>query len=92
MLAVLNGADALIFTAGIGENSSEVRSAACANFRFLGLQLDFDKNRLPLQQDVDIATDTSKLRVLVVRAQEDWAIAQECWRLVGDSQRSPSRN
>jgi acetate kinase len=90
MLAVLNGADALIFTAGIGENSSEVRSVACENFRFLGLQLDSEKNHLSLGQDVDIAADSSKLRVLVIRAQEDWAIAQECWRVVTDSGRKPS--
>src|SRR5580658_7179605 len=44
MIAALNGIDALVFTAGIGENSAEVRAAACANFGFLGLVLDPTKN------------------------------------------------
>lgn len=80
MLAALDGADAIIFTAGIGENSSEVRAAACSNFKFLGLTLDPAKNAAVVP-DQDIAALDSKVRVLVVRAQEDWAIARECWNL-----------
>src|SRR5437763_15259757 len=44
MIAVLGGIDALVFTAGIGENSPEVRISACANFGFLGLKIDAEKN------------------------------------------------
>ncbi|MDM9380155.1 acetate kinase [Chlorogloeopsis sp. ULAP01] len=81
MLASLGGLDALIFTAGIGENSSEIRAAACESFEFLGLQLDPQKNtRSP--EDRDIATANSKVRILVIHTQEDWAIAQECWHLL----------
>ena len=80
MIAVLGGIDALVFTAGIGENSSEVRAAACANFRFLGLKLDASKNAQS-SADQEISLPDSAVRVLVVRAQEDWAIARECWRL-----------
>jgi acetate kinase len=80
MVAALGGLDALVFTAGIGENSPEVRQAACANFNFLGLQLDPAKNISP-QLDQDISTPSSSVRVLVVQAQEDWAIARETWRL-----------
>ena len=83
MLATLNGADALIFTAGIGENSAEVRSAACAQFAFLDLSLDPEKNR-SAHPDEDIASAQSKVRVLVIRAQEDWAIASECWKLLSN--------
>jgi acetate kinase len=79
MIAALGGIDTLIFTAGIGENSSEVREAACANFSFLGLQLDSAKNT-SAQPDQDVSTPDSRVRVLVVRAQEDWAIARECWK------------
>jgi len=80
MIAALGGIDALIFSAGIGENSPEVRGAACANFEYLNLKLDPEKNaRSP--QDHDIATADSAVRILVVRAQEDWAIARDCWRL-----------
>ena len=40
MIAVLGGVDALVFTAGVGENSPEVRAAVCDNFAFLGMKLD----------------------------------------------------
>src|ERR1700756_2776035 len=81
MVAVLGGIDALVFTAGIGENSPEVRAATCGNFGFLGLKLDAEKNANP-SLDQDISADGSPLRVLVIRAQEDWGIARECWKLV----------
>jgi acetate kinase len=80
MIAVLGGIDALVFTAGIGENSPEVRAAACANFGFLGLKLDAAKNAQP-SADQDISLSNSDVRVLVLRAQEDWAIARNCWQL-----------
>src|SRR5579864_252677 len=80
MIAVLDGIDALVFTAGIGENSPEVRAAACANFGYLGLTLDSQKNRRPAA-DHEISTRNSAVRVLIVRAQEDWAIARDCWKL-----------
>lgn len=80
MLASLGGLDALVFTAGVGENSAAVRAAACETFGFLGLKLDLEKNQQsPVDQD--IATSDSTVRVLVVHTQEDWAIAQECWKL-----------
>jgi len=81
MIAVLGGIDALVFSAGIGENSPEVRAAACATFGFLGLRIDSEKNAGPLQ-DKDISNAASTVRVLVIQAQEDWAIAKECWRLM----------
>ena len=81
MIAVLGGIDALVFTAGIGENSPEVRAAACANFGFLGLKLDAPKNAQS-SADQDISLSDSPIRVLIVRAQEDWAIARDCWRLI----------
>jgi acetate kinase len=80
MIAALNGIDALVFTAGIGENSAEVRAAACANFGFLGLVLDPTKN-LSSPMESDISTAGSTVRLLVLAAQEDWAIARECWKL-----------
>lgn len=80
MLATLGGLDALIFTAGIGEHSSEVRSVACEHFAFMGLKLDEQKNvQSPVDQD--IATADSAVRVLVIHTEEDWEIARECWQL-----------
>ncbi|MBD2021615.1 acetate kinase [Leptolyngbya sp. FACHB-36] len=84
MLATLGGLDALVFTAGVGENQATVRELTCQAFEFLGLKLDHEKNRQsPVDQD--IATPDSIVRVVVVHTQEDWAIAQECWRLLGAS-------
>jgi len=81
MIAALGGIDALVFTAGIGENSPEVRAAACANFAFLGLKLDPAKNsQSPIDQE--ISRSDAAVRVFIVHAQEDWAIARDCWRLM----------
>ena len=80
MVAALGGLDALIFTAGIGENSATVRQAACINFGYLGIKLDpLRNNQSPADQD--IASRDSAVRVLIIHAQEDWAIARECWRI-----------
>jgi len=81
MVAVLGGIDALVFTAGVGENSAEVREAACKPLGFLGLKLDAAANRQPVT-DGDIAASDAAVRVLVIRAQEDWAIAGKCWSLM----------
>ncbi len=81
MAAVLGGMDALVFTAGVGENSPEVRAAACSTLEFLDLKLDRELNAGPAC-DRDISTADSRVRVLVIRAEEDWAIAGECWKLV----------
>ncbi|MBE9123897.1 acetate kinase [Tychonema sp. LEGE 07199] len=78
MLASLGGLDALIFTAGVGENSAVVRAAACEVFGFIGLKLDGEKN-LNSPVDDDIAAVDSAVRVLVIHTQEDWEIARECW-------------
>ena len=81
MLASLGGLDALVFTAGVGEHSPDIRQAACEAFGFLGLKIDLEKNQ---QQpvDEDIATPDSAVRILVIHTQEDWAIAGQCWQLL----------
>ena len=80
MAASLGGVDVIVFTAGIGENSAAVRSAACEKLGFIGVQLDA-KNNSSATPDVDVSSPTSPVRVLVIRAQEDWAIARKCVRL-----------
>jgi acetate kinase len=83
MIAVLGGADAVVFTAGVGENSPEVREAVCEDLAFLGIKLDSGKNtKAPLAADQDISASDAHVRVLVIHAQEDWTIARECWSLV----------
>jgi acetate kinase len=83
-LATLNGLDALVFTGGIGERSALVREEVCQNFAFLGLELDPEKNA-SAQLDHDIASADSAVRVIVVHAQEAWAIARECWYVMSNS-------
>jgi acetate kinase len=81
MVAVLNGLDALIFTAGVGENAAPVREKVCTGLSFFGLELDPDKNN-SRPVDEDISTPTSPVRILVIHTEEDWAIAQAAWHLV----------
>jgi acetate kinase len=81
MVAVLGGIDVLVFSAGVGENSPEVRDATCKRLVFLGLKLD-DAANAQHPPDGDIAAPDSAVRVLIIRAQEDWAIARECWHLM----------
>ncbi|HEY9887838.1 MAG TPA: acetate kinase [Candidatus Obscuribacterales bacterium] len=81
MLGSLGGLDALVFTAGIGANSVAVWQAACAHWDCLGLELDVTK----LQRDStdrDIAAAGSQVRVWVIHTQEEWAIAQDCYKLL----------
>jgi acetate kinase len=88
MVASLGGLDALVFTAGIGENSPPIRSAACEALSFMNLTIDAEKNgQRPVDQD--IATPDSQVRVFVIHTQEDWAIAQDCWRIVTATAATP---
>jgi acetate kinase len=80
MAAVLEGLDVLVFTAGVGENSPEVRAATCKGLDFLGVTINLNRNKERLL-DADISSPDSRVKVLVIRAAEDWAIAGECWKL-----------
>ena len=89
MTMALGGVDAIAFAGGVGENSDWLRRSICQSMDFLGLQIDINKNNsLPI--DIDIATSESKVRVLVIHTQEDWAIAQECWQIVKEERLSVS--
>jgi acetate kinase len=81
MTASLGGLDALVFTAGIGENCAPLRETACRRLEYLGIQLDREKNASP-RMDSDIAAPGSQVRVVVLHAEEDWEIARECWRMM----------
>jgi acetate kinase len=81
MAAAMGGMDVLVFTAGVGENSAEVRAAVCNGLKFLGIRLDAQVNARPTL-DAFVSTASSRVRVLVIRAEEDWAIAKECWKLL----------
>jgi acetate kinase len=76
MLTHLDGFDALVFTAGVGEGAAEVRAAACAGLGWIGIDLDEAANVCAVP-DVDIAAASSPVRVLVVHTQEDLMVARQ---------------
>lgn len=81
LAVTLGGIDALIFTAGIGENSAHLRTDICAGLECLGLQLDPDRNAT-VRPDADIARDSSASRILVMECREDLMIARETVRVL----------
>jgi len=80
LAAVLGGLDALIFTAGIGENSPEVRKRVCESSAWLGVELDNGANE---RGGPCISTAKSKVSVWVVPTNEELMIAQHTWSLLG---------
>lgn len=80
MAASADGLDAMVFTAGIGENSAAVRSAACARLGWLGVEIDEAANGG--SGDRDIAARGSRVRVLVVETHEEREIALEVARVI----------
>lgn len=81
MVASLGGLDVLVFTGGVGENAVAVREESCSGLEFLGIEIDREKNSAS-PKNAAISTENSAVEVLVVRTQEDWAIASECWQLI----------
>jgi acetate kinase len=74
--AVLNGADAVVFTAGIGENSATIRKRILSGLEGLGIKIDDEKNKIR-GQEIDISTPDSKVRVLVIPTNEELTIARD---------------
>jgi acetate kinase len=84
MAATLDGMDALVFTAGVGERSPEIRRRVCERLKYLGLELDPVANET-CKPDADISMSVSKPRILVIATREDVTIMRETRRLVGAS-------
>jgi acetate kinase len=82
-LAVLGGADAVIFSGGIGENSPEVRARICAGMEWCGLRLDPGLNQSRVGTEGPISPPTAKLPAYVIPVDEESVIARETERLVG---------
>lgn len=79
LLPNLGGIDALIFTAGVGENHQGIRTAVASKLGFIGIEIDPVENQKSIESDRDIATPSSQARVFVIHTQEEWQIAQSCW-------------
>jgi acetate kinase len=80
MAVTLGGVDALVFTAGVGENSAEVRAAICRGLEFMGLVLDQDENGR-CRPDADVAERWAPARILVLATREDRAMLSEVVRV-----------
>ncbi|MDB2384958.1 acetate kinase [Polaribacter sp.] len=80
--AILNGLDAIIFTAGIGENSALMRSLVCENLDFLGIELDEEKNKIRTKEIREIQTKNSKTSVFVIPTNEELEIAKQSFELL----------
>jgi acetate kinase len=87
MAAAAGGLDALVFTAGIGENSALVRARTCDRLAFLGVTLDGAANE-GADPDCDVAAEDSRVRVLVIRAREDLVAARAARALLDGTARS----
>jgi acetate kinase len=81
-MAAMNGADAIIFTAGLGENSDLVREAVCKDMEFFGIKIDPEKNKVRGKL-TDISAEGSRVKVLIVPTNEELMIARDTKRLIG---------
>lgn len=81
-LAQLNGADALVFTAGIGENRAETRAAICAELDQLGVVLDPERNAATRAQEAVISPPGAKVTVMVIPTNEELVVAREVKRFL----------
>ena len=77
--AVLNGLDAIVFTAGIGENSSLIRQLVCTDMDYFGLALDTEKNEIRSKQLREINLVNAKTKILVIPTNEELEIANQVY-------------
>jgi len=80
--AVLNGLDAVIFTAGVGENDTLTRELVCRDMEYLGLDIDIEKNILRESGIREINNDGSKVKILIIPTNEELEIANQCYGLL----------
>ncbi len=81
-LAAMGGADAVVFTGGIGENSPDVRARICTGMEWAGLQLDAAKNQETVGREGRISTDDSKLLAYAIPTDEELLIARDTVRVI----------
>jgi len=81
-LAAMGGADAIVFTGGIGENSPDVRARICGGLEWFGLKLDAGKNAEALSREERITTDDSRLHAYVIPTDEELLIARDTVRCI----------
>ncbi len=80
--AVLNGLDAIVFTAGIGENSDVIRKLICTDMDFLGINLDLEKNSVRRKDLREIQSVNSPVKIMVIPTNEEIEIALQSYQLL----------
>jgi len=80
--AVLNSIDAVVFTAGVGENDSQMREAVCSDLDFLGITLNTAQNNAYKGELKEISNPASKVKILVIPTNEEYEIAHQCFDLL----------
>ncbi|WP_421943553.1 acetate/propionate family kinase [Pedobacter sp.] len=80
--AILNGVDALVFTAGVGENDAEMRCSVCKNLDYLGINIKDDKNKNYKGELLNISNEEAKVQVLIIPTNEEFEIANQCFNLL----------
>ena len=81
-LAAMNGADAIVFAGGIGENSPEVRARICAGLEWLGIEIDAARNGAIVGTEGRIDREGSRVNIWVIPTDEELLIARDTWRVV----------
>ena len=84
-LTVLGGADAIVFTGGIGENSQLIRTKVCENLEWAGIKLDPRKNQ-KISGETQISSDDSRTQIWVLQTNEEIVVARQAAELVGGKQ------
>jgi len=80
--SVMNGLDAIVFTAGVGENSILLRKMICEEMDYLGIDIDLKENDIKAREIIDISSDSSKVKVLVIPTNEELEIAIQSYQLI----------
>jgi acetate kinase len=79
---VLEGVDAICFTAGIGENANLIREKVCSGLEFMGVEIDEEKNKIRNDENREINKDSSKTKIYVIPTNEEYVIAHDTYELV----------
>lgn len=81
-IVAMGGVDAIAFTGGIGENAVVVREGVCKDLEFLGIELDYEKNKERIEGNVDYSKENSKVKIFKIETAEELMIAKDTDRIV----------
>ena len=77
----MGGVDAIVFTAGIGENSTDLRAKICEGLEYMGVKMDVEKNKVR-GQEVDVSAADSNVKIFIIPTNEELMIAKDTEEIV----------